>query len=290
MVSGKPRIVIVGGYGGMGRLFARIFKKDGFQVVITGPHVEKGRATAKELGVVFEEDNKKAAASADIVIITVPIRKTLDIIREIAPVVKPGALLTDLTSVKKGPCKAMAKFANPAVEIVGMHPVFGPMTDDFKGQNFILCKIRGDEWFSWLSGYLNKKGASITVATPEEHDEIMGVVQGMTHFMLFSAGKTLRDLDFDLGKSKRFASPVYQLILDLVGRILAQDPSMYFEIQLNNKRTDEVRKAFVESCQKINALLKGDEEGFIREINKAADHFEDTEGAMKRTNDLLRKK
>lgn len=291
MIPEKPRIAIIGGYGGMGRLFSRIFRNDGFEVVITGPRAEKGEAAAKELCVVFQSDNKKAAASADVVIITVQIRRTLDVIKEVAPVVKPGALLTDLTSVKKDPCEAMVKFSKPGVEIIGMHPVFGPMMGDFKGQNFILCKIRGDEWFSWLKEYLEKKGARITVATPEEHDEVMGVVQGMTHFMLFSAGKTLKDLNFDLSNSKKFASPVYQLILDLVGRILAQDPAMYCEIQLNNKGTSKVRKTFIESCQRINSLLEtGNEEGFVQEIKKAAEHFKDTEGAMKRTTELLKKK
>jgi len=291
VIPEKPRIAIIGGYGGMGRLFARIFKKEGFEVVITGPREEKGEAAARELGVVFQSDNKKAAEFADIVIVTVPIRKTLDVIKDVAPVVKPGALITDLTSIKKDPCEAMARFASNNVEVVGMHPVFGPMIGDFKGQNFILCKIRGDGWFSWITKYLEGKGARITETTPEEHDEIMGVVQGMTHFMLFSAGKTLKDLSFDLSKSKKFASPVYQLILDLVGRILAQDPAMYCEIQLENKGTSNVRRAFIESCHGINSLLESrNEEGFIREMMNAAKHFEDTEGAMRRTNELLRKK
>ncbi|MBN2517820.1 MAG: prephenate dehydrogenase/arogenate dehydrogenase family protein [Candidatus Altiarchaeota archaeon] len=290
MVPSKPRIAVIGGYGGMGRLFAKVFRKDGFEVVITGPRAEKGRAVARELGVSFEADNRKAASWADITIITVPIRKTAEVIKEVAPAVRPGALLMDLTSIKKAPCEAMERFSQSSVDVIGMHPVFGPMVDDFRGQNIVLCKVRGGKWFSWVREYFGGKGARVTLATPEEHDEFMGVVQGMTHFMLFSAGKTLEELDFDPVSSKKFSSPVYQLLLDLIGRILAQDPALYCEIQTNNKGAAKARKTFIESSKRINALLeKGDEEGFIREMRKAAEHFGDTKGAMDRTSRMLGK-
>jgi prephenate dehydrogenase len=283
-------VAIIGGYGGMGQLFSKILKKDGLGVVITGPREVKGREVAGKLGLKYEKDNKKAASEADIVIITVPIRKTLDVIKEIAPVVKKGSLLMDLTSIKKEPCEAMERFAKPGVEIVGTHPVFGPTVGDFKGQNFVLCKIRGDKRFNWLKNFLEKKGARVTVCKPEEHDEAMGVVQGMTHFMLISAGMAMDDLKFDLEQSRRFSSPVYDLILDLVGRILAQDPHLYGEIQLDNKKTREVRKAFLKAAQRLDDIVnRGDEAAFIREMEAAARHFADTRGAMERTNKLLKK-
>jgi Prephenate dehydrogenase len=64
------------------------------------------------------------------------------------------------------------------------------------------------------------------LCAPEEHDRAMGFVQGMTHFMLISAGKAMKDAKFDMSESRKFSSPVYDLILDLVGRILAQDPKL----------------------------------------------------------------
>jgi len=70
-----------------------------------------------------------------------------------------------------------------------------------------------------------------------DHDKAMSVIQGMTHFMLISGGMTMRDLGFKLQETKNLSSPVYQLVLDLVGRILGQDPRLYGEIQLNNPET-----------------------------------------------------
>jgi prephenate dehydrogenase len=281
---------IIGGYGGMGRLFAKVLKRNGLDVVIAGPRAQKGRAAAKELDVKFEGDNKKAVKSADIVIITVPINKTVGVIREVAPVVKNGALLLDLTSIKKPPCEAMDKFAGKGVEVAGCHPVFGPMTPDFSNQNFVFCPIRPGKRFADFKKMIKKEGACITECSPDEHDKAMGVIQGMTHFMLISAGMTMRDLGFDLQKSKDLSSPVYALVMDLVGRILGQDPRLYGEIQLNNPETKGVREAYMRACERLDRLIaKGDEEGFIREMASAAEHFKDTKGALERTQKLLKK-
>ena len=281
---------IIGGYGGMGCLFAKVLKGNGWDVVIAGPRAEKGRSTAKGIGVGFEGDNKKAAKAADIVIITVPINKTVDVIREVAPVLKSGALLMDLTSVKKSPCETMEKFAGKGVEVAGCHPVFGPMTSDFRNQNFVFCSIRPGKRLAEFKKMIKKEGARITECSPEEHDKAMGVIQGMTHFMLISAGMTMRDLGFDLQKTKELSSPVYALVMDLVGRILGQDPRLYGEIQLNNPETKGVREAYMRACERLDRLIaKGDEEGFIKEMASAAEHFGDTKGALMRTQKLLKK-
>lgn len=283
-------VAIIGGYGGMGRIFARVLKRRGAEVVIAGPRQEKGRKAAKELGARFEQDNRKAASAADIVIITVPINKTLDVIRGVAPVVKKGSLLMDLTSVKKAPCDAMDKAAPKGVEVLGCHPVFGPTVTSFKGQNFVLCSIRDGKMSAWMKGLLKKEGARITLCSPEEHDSAMGIVQGLTHFMLISAGMALKDLDFDLQKSRKFSSPVYDLILDVVGRILGQDPKLYAEIQLNNPETKKARDAYMRAAERLDAMISArDEEAFIDEMTKAAEHFGDTKGSLERTNRLLKK-
>ena len=117
----------------------------------------------------------------------------------------------------------------------------------------------------------------------------MGVIQGMTHFMLISAGMAMRDLDFDLQKAKDLSSPVYSLVMDMVGRILGQDPRLYGEIQLNNPTTKAAREAYLRAAERLDSLIKGgDEAGFIREMASAAEHFGDTKGALERTQKLLK--
>jgi prephenate dehydrogenase len=79
------KVAVVGGYGGMGRIFARLFKGEGAGVTISGPTESKGVKTAEELGVKYVKNNVKAVLGADVVVVTVPIAVTADVIREVAP-------------------------------------------------------------------------------------------------------------------------------------------------------------------------------------------------------------
>jgi len=52
----------------------------------------------------------------------------------------------------------------------------------------------------------------------------MAVVQGLTHFNYISIGKTLEKLSFNVRESRKYSSPIYDLMLDMVGRIIGQNP------------------------------------------------------------------
>ena len=66
------RVAIIGGDGGMGRIFARLFKAEGCEVTICGPTELKGKAAASELGVKYVKTRSPGSLRADAAIITVP--------------------------------------------------------------------------------------------------------------------------------------------------------------------------------------------------------------------------
>lgn len=291
MTETKPKtIAIIGGYGGMGMLFAKLFLDEGCNVIVTGPTESKGLKAEKELNVKYIRDNIEAAKSGDVVIVTVPIDYTIKTIKEVAPLVKEGALLTDFTSVKEEPCRAMAEFSNEGVEVIGMHPMFGPKTQGLEGQVVVLTPVRpafGNEylWMPWLLFFLNKHNAKIIESTPEEHDKVISVVQGLTHFAYISVGKTLKDIDFDIKKSRKFASPIYELMLDMIGRIIGQDPHLYASIQMTNPRVLKVHEAFFRSARELSDAVKNnDHERFVKYMSDAAKHFDDVDAAMGKSN------
>lgn len=273
----------------MGRIFAKLFQSEGCEVVISGPTERKGLAAADELGVKYIKDNPEAVRDADVVVVTVPMHVTVDVIKEVAPHVKKGALLMDLTSVKEEPCKAMAEHSNKDVEVVGTHPVFGPRVHSIGGQVFVLTPIRGKKWLSWLRDLLLKHKARIFESTPEEHDKTMAVVQGLTHFAYISIGKTLKNLDFDLNESKKYSSPVYELMLDMIGRIIGQDPNLYAEIQMENPRVLDVHDVFIKAAQTLSEVVRGkDRKAFVKTMVESAKHFGDVDQAMGRSDKAIK--
>jgi prephenate dehydrogenase len=279
------KILIIGGTGETGRWFARFYKKHGFDVVVWG--INKKKEIAEELGVAFADDIDNEIRSSDIVMISVPINKTEKTISDIAPRMSSGSLIMDITSIKTGPIEAMIKHAPEDVEILGSHPMFGPSIPDIRGQIVIFTPVRSSKWFPIIKSLYEDNGAHIEILEAPEHDRMMAVVQGLTHFAYITIGTVFKELEFDVAKSRRFMSPMYDIMLDLVGRILAQNPYLYAMIQMNPE-VEKVHKAYIYQCNLMADIVKKkDIEGFAGLMKKAAAHFGDTESALRRSEKLI---
>ncbi|WP_456482585.1 prephenate dehydrogenase [Methanopyrus sp.] len=285
------RIAILGGTGAMGRLIARELRDDGHDVVITGSNPRTAERVARELGVEAAPTNVDAVEDADVVVVSVPISVTEDVIREVAPHVPEGSLLTDVTSVKVRPVRAMLEHAPDGVYVLGTHPLFGPTVPSLRGQTVILTPTeRSGPWTRRVRRYLERKGVQVVETTPEEHDRTMAVVQCLTHAVLLAAGavvgRLLPDLELDI---EEVASPVYRLLMDVVGRIVGQDPRLYAEIQAFNPYGAEAREELLRALKRIHELACDHEAltDYIAENRKRLARELDLEACQRRTDKLL---
>lgn len=285
------KVLIIGGTGEMGQWFARFFKDNDYEVTVWG---SSGKVEiAERLGVKFAHKLDSSIAESDIVIVTVPIDITEKVISETAPKMKKGSLIMDLTSLKVRPTDAMQKYAPQGVEILGTHPMFGPSIPSLHGQIFILTPIEGrcDKWFPIMRSLFEDNGAHIEVISPAEHDRFVSVVQGLTHFAYIAIGTTFESLDFSVNESRRFMSPVYDIMLDFVGRILGQNPYLYALIQMENPEVLKVHDAFMQQCSEMSSIVrKKDVDAFTAKMKDAATHFGDTASALRRSDKLINSK
>lgn len=120
----------------MGQWFEAFFEKRGYEVLISS------RRTPLS--------NKELVQKSDVVIISVPIRVTVEIIKEVGPYIAPEALLMDFTSLKKASVEAMLKYSKS--EVMGAHPLFGPNIESLKGQTIILCPCPWGELVALAKG------------------------------------------------------------------------------------------------------------------------------------------
>ncbi|UCD73999.1 MAG: prephenate dehydrogenase/arogenate dehydrogenase family protein, partial [Phycisphaerales bacterium] len=151
----EPRTVaVIGGKGALGRVMADLFSDLGHPVLIADLDTQ---LTPQE-----------AASVADVVLISVPIDVTVEVIRQIGPRVQEDALLMDVTSLKAEPMEAMME--STAASVIGAHPLFGPSVHTVQGQRIVLTPGRGDDWLAWLERMLKARGLNIMRTTPEAHD------------------------------------------------------------------------------------------------------------------------
>jgi len=101
------------------------------------------------------------------VLVSVPIERTVDIIKRAAEHLAPTTALV-ITSIKTQPVQAMLE--HHAGPVMGLHPMFGPSIKSFSGQKIVVCPGRNDDSFQWLLDFMKSKGGELIVCTPQEHD------------------------------------------------------------------------------------------------------------------------
>ncbi|ABO34378.1 prephenate dehydrogenase [Methanococcus maripaludis C5] len=269
-------ISIIGGTDGLGKWFASFLKNRGFDVIVSGRDLVKGKDVENELGVIYTNDNIDAAKKGDIVIISVPINVTESVIKDVAPHVREGSLLMDITSIKEKPSKLMNELSKSGVFVLPTHPMFGPETPSLNRQVVILTPTEKEKnpFFEKIHEFLENEGAKVIVVSPKEHDKIMGVVQGLTHFVYISLGSTLKDLGIDIKESRNFASPIYELMINIIARIIGQNPYLYADIQMHNPQIKTIHDTFIKNCENISEIVQNkDRDSFVENMKNSAKHF-----------------
>lgn len=284
----NKNMTIIGASRGLGKWIAQHLKED-FNIIITSRNQAEGQEVANELNVSYNKDNIDAIKDANIIIFSVPIEHMATTIKEVAPHAPKGSLLMDVASIKKEPAEALEKYAPKDVEILPCHPMFGPRVPTLKRQIVVLTPIenRSNSW-TLVKEYLEKKECEIVITSPDEHDKYMSIVQGLTHFSFISLASTIKKLNINVKKSRSFSSPVYSLMLDMISRVVYQNPYLYYSIQKNNKETAYARDALIKESMRLSKLIEeGDEEDFVKAIAESAEHIDEIEEALVRSDKAI---
>lgn len=251
-------ILYVGGDGGMGSLYRRFTDSSGH----ISYSLDKGNWYQLE----------EMAPKLDMVIITVPINVTVDVIRRIAPKLKADTILADFTSNKSEPLLAMLE-AHPG-PVVGLHPMHGPDVPNLSKQLMVICSGRDSEKADWFREQCILWGMRIIEADPSKHDHVMHLVQGLRHFVALLHGSFMKEYDLNPNEMLDYSSPIYRAELMMTGRIFAQDAELYADIVFANKERRDLLLTFFRHHQTLMEMVeKDDKHGFIREFEAVTDFF-----------------
>lgn len=246
-------IGIIGGTGGIGRWFADFFKSEGYTVHVSG------RRTGMDIPAM--------AVRCDVVIVSVPIGITCEIIEQVGPHMREGTLLMDFTSLKAEPVKFMLDYS--VSEVIGTHPLFGPDIDTLAGHNVVICPARTEKWLAWLEGILKRNGANVVESTPVKHDKLMAIVQGLNHLNTITMGMVISEIGADLSELKDFATPIFNTKIDILKKIFGNNPRLYAEIITSNPDIDKILGIYEKTLSELKGLInKRDAQGLTEMIDK----------------------
>ena len=266
------RIAIIGGAGRMGQWLAALLDREGHEIIIIDRDKEKLERLAREA--YYEtSDNLEKVGDAEVIVISVPIRSFAAVVEGLGCYVSERQRVLDVTSVKVGPVEMMRSNLGKA-SILGTHPLFGPGAPGLDSQNIVLVPVNSPDLAQKAEFWLREHGARVVVMNPDEHDRLMAIVLGLSHFIALVSGDTLISLE-RFKESVENSSITYRLLLTLVGSVLSDDAELYSSLQLALPDMDELEELFLEKAGEWAGVVRaGDKEELVGRIEGLKAAFE----------------
>lgn len=272
-------IIGVGLIGGsLGMILKR--KRLASEIVGVGRRVENLK-TAVELGAIdrYVADSKEGVRGADLVVLATPVDTYDCHLKEWATCLKPGAIVTDVGSVKGELVEQSERMMPADVHFVGAHPIAGKEKTGvaagsdqlFAGARCILTptKHTNQRALELVRAMWQETGSIVLTMDPHLHDKILGAVSHLPHAAAFALMNALIDI--------RAQVPT----LDLAGhsggglrdttRIAASSPEMWRDILLwNRNNVVAFIEAYERSLGELKRLIKsGDAAGIEKTLERA---------------------
>ncbi len=253
LIGPDTRIGIIGAEGRMGSFLVSLSREKGLEVLLA----DKGVGDVASL-----------ARSSDLIILAIPFYAMDELLRSIGGLIRPEALLMDITSIKIRPLKLMLK--TTSCNVVGAHPLFGPESFDEDGLGVILCPGRGNDSLKMARAFWETLGLQVHLSSAEEHDRIMGIVQGVFHGIAFSMADCLANMcSLERKKLREQSTFNFLIMLKRIKALVFQPSFLYETIFFENPFAIDSIEAFIRSLNELRDWIKKDDrESFRSEINK----------------------
>lgn len=238
------RIALIG-IGLIGSSLARVIRREGLAgeiVVSTRSAGTLARAQELGLGDRYTTDAAEAVKDADLVIVSVPVGSSGAVAEQIAPALKPGAIVTDVGSTKASVIAQMQPHMPPHVHFIPGHPLAGTeksgpdagFAELFENRWCILTPPEGaePEAVERLAAFWRACGSNIDTMDPEHHDMVLAMVSHLPHIIAYNIVGTADDLQ-TVTKSEviKYSASGFR---DFT-RLAASDPTMWRDVCLHNK-------------------------------------------------------
>lgn len=255
------------GIGLIGSSVARAARKHGLVGEIVG-HSRRPETRDEAMALGFldrvEADPAAAVASADIVMICAPMGAYEQLAKAIAPALAPGAVVTDVGSVKGMVAKTIAPYLPAGVHLVPGHPIAGT---EHSGPSAGFAELFIDRWcvltpepgvdaqaVAKVEALWRGMGMMVEKMTAEHHDRVLAITSHIPHLIAYTIVGTASDMEeATQAEVIRFSAGGFR---DFT-RIAGSDPVMWRDVFLTNKDAVlEVLQQFTEDLVRLQRAIR----------------------------------
>jgi cyclohexadieny/prephenate dehydrogenase len=220
------------------------------------------------------DDPAVAVKEADLVVLATPLSANAEIGRRIASALKPGAIVTDVGSVKQAVIKDLQPALPQGVHLVPGHPVAGTefsgpeagFADLFKDRWCILTPIPGgnEAAVEKVKRLWEAAGMKVVAMDAEHHDKVLAITSHLPHLIAYTIVGTASGLEETLRSEViKFSAGGFR---DFT-RIAASDPVMWRDVFLNNREAVlEMLQRFSEDLTALQRAIRHGEGKKLEEV------------------------
>ncbi|MHB1103054.1 MAG: prephenate/arogenate dehydrogenase family protein [Devosia sp.] len=221
-------------------------------------------ARALGLGDSYSLDPAEAVRGADLVILCTPIGAYGAVMEQIAGALEPGAILSDVGSVKQHVMKVVASWVPASVHFIPGHPIAGTehsgpasgFPELFVGRWCVLTPDKDVDPIAVdrLTAFWGAMGSNVESMSAEHHDLVLAITSHVPHLVAYNIVGTVADLEADTQSEViKFSASGFR---DFT-RIAASDPIMWRDVFLTNRDAVlEMLGRFLEDLAKLQRAVR----------------------------------
>ncbi len=266
--------IVVFGVGLIGGSFALALKRAGAVGEVIG--VGRRRETlerAQALGIIDGIGSAASVAGADLVLLAAPVAQTEALLRDIAPHLQPGTVVTDAGSTKSDVVQAArAALGDKINQFVPGHPIAGreqngpdaALPELYQGKKVVLTALpeNADACVAKVAAAWQQCGAMIHRLSAEEHDAVFAAVSHLPHLLAYA----LVDDIAARGNAARLFQYAASGFRDFT-RIAGSSPEMWRDISLANRAALLAElDAYTAQLAQLRALLAASDGAGLEKI------------------------
>lgn len=271
------------GIGLIGSSLAHVIRREGLaeRIAISTRRAQTlRRAEELALGDSYHEDAAAAVEDADLVMLCTPVGACGAVAAQIASKLKPGAIVTDVGSVKASVIHQVKPHLPTGVHLVPGHPVAGT---EQSGPDAGFAALFENRWciltpeadvepsaVESLRTFWQACGSAVEIMSPRHHDLVLAMTSHLPHLIAYNIVGTADDLEsvtqsevikFSAGGFRDFT------------RIAASDPEMWRDVFLHNKEAVlETLGRFSEDLSALQRAIRwGDGEALFELFTRTRD-------------------
>jgi prephenate dehydrogenase len=281
------QVAIVGAAGKMGFWFSAYFARRGLDVSAYDITQKKNLKTLDNVQV--KDSLNDCVKDADLVLVSVPLISTPQAIKECAKNMKDGAIIAEISSVKRNTFAALKKVPRNLRPLC-IHPMFGPGASEKIRAKLLLVPVRDQERELKVANEIFEKVDLRVLANPKQHDRAIAIVLGLTYFTNIVVAKMMTS-SRNISMLKQVSGTTFGLQSLIAESILTDEPDLIIALIQENRYAKKYINQYIKAAILVATLAVAknttDLRAEIQKVKSSLQKSQDLQQSYRRMYDII---